>query len=119
MRSLFVCTDYNWGKGQFSASKNKVAPLKELSIASLELLGCVLLTKLVKDIRLAVDKRLPINKVICLTDSEVFLCWIKGKEKSWKPWMENRVTSIRKIVDRECWNHVLGSVNKADIPTKV
>ena len=26
---------------------------------------------------------------------------VKGKEKSWEAWVENRVVAIRKVVDRE------------------
>ena len=37
------------------------------------------------------------------------LCRIKGKEKIWKPWVENRVVSNRKVSDR----------NTADIPTRM
>ena len=33
--------------------------------------------------------------------------------------MENRVVSVRGIVRRVRWNHVAGSVNTADIATRV
>ena len=36
----------------------------------------------------------------------------------WKPWVENRVVGIRKIVAREQWHHVSGILNPADIPTR-
>ena len=117
---VYMCIETSVGmRVNFLASKNKVAPLKSLSIPRLELSGCVLLSKLLSDIMVAIGKRFVIDNVFCWTDSEVVLCWIKGKEKCWKPWVENRVVGIRKIVDREKWNHVSGVVNTADIPTRV
>ncbi|XP_065678212.1 uncharacterized protein LOC124818127 [Hydra vulgaris] len=50
---------------------------------------------------------------------EVALYWIKGKERTWKPWVENRVNAIRKVVDRENWNHISGELNPADFPSRI
>ena len=102
----------------FSASTTKVTPLKVLSTPRLELVGCVLLAKLMKEIKKATRSSVFIDDT-CWTDSNVVLYWIKGKEKCWKPWVENRVVSVRGIVCRERWNHVAGAVNTADVPTKV
>jgi len=103
----------------FWSSKTKVAPLKSLTIPRLELLGCVLLTKLIEDINRALLGRVKIDRVVCWTDSKVALYWIKGKEKTWKPWVENRVVKIRKIVPKDMWFHVAGIENPADAPTRV
>ena len=97
------------------ASKTKVSPLKVLTIPRLELLGCVLLSK----VCLAVGSRVDLSEIFCWTDSEVALCWVKGKTKCWKPWVENRVVRVRDVVKRERWNHVAESVNPADIPTQI
>ena len=103
----------------FLASKTRVAPLKQLSIPRLELLGCVLLAKLLKDVLTGMKKRVDVRNVFCWSDSKVSLAWIKGKEKRWKPWVENRVVTIREIVDRDNWLYVKGEVNPADIPTRM
>ena len=87
-------------------------------IPRLELLGCLLLTELIDDVERAIAKRIKIDKVVCWTDLTVALRWIKGKEKTWKVWVENRVVKIRKVVPRENWFHVTGVENPADTPTR-
>ena len=85
----------------------------------LQLLSCVLLSKLLNEVLSIVTKRICVNNICCWSDSEVALCWIKGKEKSWRPWVEIRVLNIRKVVDRDRWFYVEGVHNPADIPTRV
>ena len=66
-----------------------------------------------------IESRAVINNVSCWTDSKVALHWIKGKEKTWKPWSVNRVAVIRIEVERKNWRHVAGLENPADIPTRM
>ena len=103
----------------FLCAKIKVALLKKLSIPRLELLGCVLLNKVLKDILVALKGRVSIDSVYCWSDSKVALRWVKGKEKCWEPWVENKVASIRNIIDKDSWYHISGVNNPADIPTRV
>ena len=95
----------------FLAAKPKVAPLKEMTIPRLELLGCVLLSDLIQQVNLAICERVAINRKFYWTDSEVALCWIKGKTRRWKPWVENRVVKIRKVALCDYWRHVSGSTS--------
>ena len=85
----------------------------------MELLGCLLLSKLVSQIVTSIGIRVGINAIICWSDSEVALAWIRGKEKSWKPWVENRVVEIRKVVYRAGWRYVKSGLNPADVPTRI
>ena len=55
--------------------------------------------------------RVAIDSVYCWSDSEVALCWVKGKEKCWKPWVENRVVIIRSIINKDRWCHMSGINN--------
>ena len=103
----------------FVASKTKVVPLQQTSMPRLELLACCLLSKLVRKIKDCMSDGIPIFDSLCWSDSSVALCWIKGKEKSWKPWVENRCVEVRKVVDRDNWSHISGELNPADIPTRM
>ena len=62
------------------------------------------------------ENRVVINNVSCWTGCKVALDWIKGKKKTWKPWVENRLIVIRKEVERKNWMHIEGLGNSADIP---
>ena len=101
----------------FLCAKIDITPLKKLAIPRLELLGCVLLSKGLKDVIVALKGRASIDSVYFWLDSEVALCWVKGKENGWKPRVENRVVSIRNIIDKDSWYHISGANNPADIPT--
>ena len=46
------------------------------------------------------------------------LHWIKGTEKNWKPFVQNRVKEIREIVDSEKWYHCIEENNPADLPSQ-
>ncbi|XP_065671673.1 uncharacterized protein LOC136089549 [Hydra vulgaris] len=104
---------------KFLVSKSRVSPLKEISIPRLELLDSVLLSRLIEEVLRVLSRRVKFDNVIFWRDSEVALYWIKGKEKTWKPWVENTVNAIRKIVDRQNWNHISGESNPADFPTRI
>ncbi|MCG8622721.1 MAG: hypothetical protein MJE68_12095, partial [Proteobacteria bacterium] len=48
----------------------------------------------------------------------VALFWIRGLEKEWKQFIQNRVNEIRKLVPDECWDHCPGQENPADMPSR-
>ena len=75
-------------------SKTKVAPIKGLTIPRLELLSCLLLSELMKITLDAIDQYVVITDVKYWTDSGIALAWIKGCNREWKPWVENRVNTV-------------------------
>ena len=104
------------GSCSLIASKTRVAPLLKQTIPRLELLGAVLLARLMTTIKDALGDS--IKDCICFTDSQVTLHWIKGTERSWRPFVQNRVAEIRGKVPTHCWRHCRGRDNPADLPSR-
>lgn len=52
------------------------------------------------------------------TYSQVALCWIRGREKEWKQFVQHRVIEIRELVPVTKWRHCTEIQNPADIPSR-
>jgi len=97
-------------------SKTKVAPLKRQTIPRLELMGAVLLVKLVKHVIQILNG---VNTEVFLwTDSNVTLNWINNHPSRWKDFVHNRVCFIQDTLPQAKWNFVPGSDNPADAATR-
>lgn len=96
-------------------SKVKVAPINGTSIPRMELMSCVLLAKLMSYVVRELDSN---AQIFCWTDSMVALHWIKSKQQAWKPFVSNRVRTIRDNVHESNWFHVKGKLNPADLPSR-
>ncbi len=86
------------------AGKTRVAPLQKQSIPRLELLSAVLLVRLMDTMKSSLASDLKISSCHCFSDSQITLAWIRNVEKSWLP--------------VECWRHIPGVENPADLPSK-
>ena len=53
-----------------------------------------------------------------LTNSQVALFWITRMDREWKPFVQNRVNEIHKLLPVDCWSHCSGKENPADIPSR-
>ena len=100
------------------AGKCRVAPMKDLSIPRLELLACVLLSKLVVSVINAVRLEVQVSNVFCWTDSQIALWWIKQSNERWNVWVQNRVEIIRNNISSVHWFYVPSSQNPVDIATR-
>ena len=103
---------------RFVAAKTRVAPLQPQTIPRLELLSAFLLSRLVVSIRDSLQAQTTPVDVKCYTDSLVALYWIRGQDKEWKPFVQNRVREIRRNVHPNLWNHCPGKTNPADLPSR-
>ena len=102
----------------FLTSKSRVAPLGGVTVPRLELLGALLLSRLISSVYEALKGELELQSSVCYTDSQVTLFWILGENKEWKPFVESRVREIRKLVPGDHWRFCPGKDNPADIPTR-
>ena len=99
-------------------AKTRVAPLSRLTIPRLELLSALILARLINTVKEALSPIVSTEIVKCWTDSITAMHWIKGHEREWKLFVENRVQEIRKLVHQDLWDHCPGIDNPADIPTR-
>ena len=102
----------------FMTSKSRVVPVKKkFTIPRLELLGNVILAKLMTSVRDAVYEELTVKNYLCWSDSMIALSWIKSK-KELGVFEENRVTEIKKNVSPDKWLHCRSEENPADVITR-
>ena len=106
------------GSVRLWTSKCRLASLKELSIPRLELMACLLLSRLMVSVKLAVEKEVSVKNIFCGTNSQIALWWIRQRHKKWKIGVQNRAEALRQNVNVENWGFVPTSLNRADICTR-
>ena len=103
---------------RFSVTKMRVAPLKKQPIPRLELMSAVLHAQLMDKMKANLISDLKILSFHCCTDSQVSPCWICNVERSWKSFMQNQVSEICSLLPVECWKHIPGLENPANVPSR-
>ena len=113
---LFMRIEYDDGSIScpLVMSKARVAPLGGLSVPRLELLACLLLSKLVCFLR----PHFQHMNVVAWSDSQTALHWISGENKIWPIFVQNRVSEIRNNLSGVEWKYVPSYQNPADLPSR-
>ena len=87
---------------------------KKQSIPCLELLGALILTRLVNSVLMYCPQKL---KVTCWVDSTSTLFWIKNHHP-WIQYILHRVNEIQRSSSVHQWGHCPRAVNPADLPSR-
>ena len=90
---IYVQSIHKSGKvtAKLLTSKARVSPLKSETIPRLELLGNLLLSRLVKSVKNALSKNTEFHKTYLWTDSQITLAWIRATQNEYKTFVENRI----------------------------
>ncbi|XP_043496406.1 uncharacterized protein LOC122520382 [Polistes fuscatus] len=98
------------------SSKNKLAPIKTISIAKLELCAAHLLARMLHHLQ---DNG-PFSGAQCFawSDSKIVLAWLATHPSKWKTFVANRCSHIQELCPGLRWAHVRSRNNPADIASR-
>ncbi|XP_064469710.1 uncharacterized protein LOC135384438 [Ornithodoros turicata] len=113
---VYACAQEPHSDVNLLVSKSRVAPLKELTLPRLELMGALVAARLVNYVRTALED----CAVEChyWTDSTIVLAWIRHHPSRWNPFVAHRVSELRTLSDPDMWKHCVGEDNPADLITR-
>lgn len=98
-------------------SRTRVAPKsRKVSIPRLELMGALLGVRLVAKVCKVME--IPMAEVFFWSDSVNVLCWIRNDVSRFQSFVAHRVSEIRDTTEPRQWQHVPGTSNPADLPTR-
>lgn len=117
---IYVVSNSPCGEGssRLLVAKTKVAPLKVLSIPRLELMGALLLSRLIVHYKTLLSSCASISAIHLWTDSTIVLDWLRIPPYRLKMFVANRIEEIHKNTQLSWWHHVQGSQNIADMASR-
>jgi hypothetical protein len=96
----------------FLLGKSRLAPIRQITIPRLELLGGVLAVKMHATLKREI--RMSFSQTFFWTDSMIVLQYIRSRTKRFQTFVANRVTLIHEVTSPEDWRHVPTRMNPAD-----
>ena len=100
---------------ELATSRTRVAPINGDTIPQLELLGALVLARLINSVLTAFEGTPWVDSVFCWSDSQIALWWIWGVNREFKQFAQNRVVEIRGLVKTAHWDYCPSENNPADI----
>jgi hypothetical protein len=97
---------------RLACSKNRLAPVKRITLPRLELLAALVGARLLHYFCRATGY--DINHAILWSDATVALGWRRSDPNRWKTFVCNRVTEIQTYTNPAQWRHCPGRDNPAD-----
>ncbi|XP_011705619.1 PREDICTED: uncharacterized protein LOC105460826 [Wasmannia auropunctata] len=94
-------------------AKSRVAPVKPLTMPKLKLNAAHFLTRLVNNIKAALDVN--IDFIHYWSDSTIVLSWVRMEPHRLQTFVRNRVADIQTQSSADAWKHVSSSDNPADL----
>ena len=105
-------------KTSLVTAKSRVSPVKKLSMPRLELLGALMLSRLIVEVNKHLSHVFVISELFTWTDSSVVYSWIMNDGKLYKVFVQNRLNEIRLNVGTKNWKLVNSKNNPADIVSR-
>lgn len=100
----------------FVQARNRLAPIKPMTIPRLELMACWMGTRLLQSTLQGLTT--PIKQIYFWSDSTTALAWI-AQGNNWSVFVQNRVSEIRKSTPvTATWHYVPTKMNPADLPSR-
>ena len=108
--AAYLC---NRNQSTLIMAKNRVAPLKTITLPRLELMAAVIGARLATHIQ----NSIPVTTIQFWSDSQIVLCWLRSN-KPLKRFVENRVQEIKVLTDTTKWKYCPTDENPADLLTR-